>query len=153
MLDNGNTEIRDASHLWGKDVFQTTDMIIKEQADKGTRVACIGPAGENLVKFANIMNEKHRAAGRGGQGAVLGSKKVKAIAVRGEKKPAIANKMAAPTCPAGKNSPLAAMNPAGIISISLGNGINELSTLMNTNTSNGPHVIPSTAISSKNGIK
>jgi aldehyde:ferredoxin oxidoreductase len=54
-------------------------------------VACIGPAGENLVKFANIINEKYRAAGRGGHGAVLGSKKVKAIAVRGNKPPNVAN--------------------------------------------------------------
>jgi aldehyde:ferredoxin oxidoreductase len=90
-LDDGNAEIKDASHLWGKDVFQTTDTIIKDHGDKNTRVACIGPAGENLVRFAAIMNDKHRAAGRGGHGAVLGSKKVKAIAVRGDKRPLIAD--------------------------------------------------------------
>lgn len=88
-LDEGNAEIKDASHLWGKDVFQTTDTIIKDRGDKKTRVACIGPAGENLVRFAAIVNDKHRAAGRGGHGAVLGSKKVKAIAVRGDKRPLI----------------------------------------------------------------
>lgn len=93
-LDDGNAEIKDASHLWGKDVIQTTDTIIKEQGDKNTRVACIGPAGENLVRFAAILNDKHRAAGRGGHGAVLGSKKVKAIAVRGEKRPEIADEAA-----------------------------------------------------------
>ena len=90
-IDNGNPELRDATHLWGKDVFQTTDAIIKESGDEKTRIACIGPAGENLVRFASIMNEKHRAAGRGGHGAVLGSKKVKAIAVRGEMRPSVAD--------------------------------------------------------------
>lgn len=88
-IENGHAELKDASHLWGKDVFTTTDEIIK--GDKKIRVACIGPAGENLVKFASIMNEKHRAAGRGGHGAVLGSKKVKAIAVRGDTRPSIAD--------------------------------------------------------------
>ncbi|KON29788.1 aldehyde:ferredoxin oxidoreductase [miscellaneous Crenarchaeota group-15 archaeon DG-45] len=88
-IEDGDAELRDASHLWGKDVFATTDGIIK--GDKKTRVACIGPAGEKLVRFANIMNEKHRAAGRGGHGAVLGSKKVKAIAVRGDTRPPIAD--------------------------------------------------------------
>ncbi len=88
-VEDGDAELRDASHLWGKDVFATTDSLI--DGDKITRVACIGPAGENLVKFANIMNEKHRAAGRGGHGAVLGSKKLKAIVARGEKRPVIAD--------------------------------------------------------------
>lgn len=90
-IDDGKPELRDAKHLWGKDIFQTTDTIIKESGDEKTRVACIGPAGENLVRLANIMNEKHRAAGRGGHGAVLGSKKVKAIAVRGDMRPPVAD--------------------------------------------------------------
>lgn len=93
-LDDGSAEIKDASHLWGKDVSDTTDIVIRDQGDGSTRVACIGPAGENLVKFANIMVDKHRAAGRGGHGAVLGSKRVKAIAVRGDKKPSIADETA-----------------------------------------------------------
>jgi len=88
-INNGNAELRDASQLWGKDVFATSDAIIK--GNKSVRVACIGPAGENLVKFANIINEKHRAAGRGGHGAVLGSKKLKAIAVSGDIRPPVAN--------------------------------------------------------------
>ena len=93
----GKAELRDAKHLWGKDTHATTDMIIeevtpeigKDEAEK-VKVACIGPAGENLVKFACIINDKNRAAGRGGHGAVLGSKKLKAIAVRGDKRPEIA---------------------------------------------------------------
>lgn len=79
---NDRVEIRDAGELWGKDVVETTDMI-KAATNDEAKVACIGPAGENLVKFACIMNEYHRAAGRSGVGAVLGSKNLKAIAVRG----------------------------------------------------------------------
>ena len=79
---NDQVEIRDASELWGKDVFETTDLI-KASTDEETKVACIGPAGENQVKFACIMNEYHRAAGRSGVGAVMGSKNLKAVAVRG----------------------------------------------------------------------
>jgi len=92
-VHDGKAELRCASHLWGKDVHSTTDMIIDElKAEigddaKNVKVACIGPAGENLVRFAAIMNDKNRAAGRGGHGAVLGSKKLKAIAVRGTIKP------------------------------------------------------------------
>jgi len=82
-IHDGEAELRDASHLWGKDTHDTTDMICKELGDEKIKVACIGPAGENLVKIAGIINDKHRAAGRGGHGAVLGSKKLKAIAVRG----------------------------------------------------------------------
>ena len=82
-IHDGEAELRDASHLWGKDTHDTTDMICKELGDEKIKVACIGPAGENLVKIAGIINDKHRAAGRGGHGAVFGSKKLKAIAVRG----------------------------------------------------------------------
>ena len=79
---NDEVEIRDAAELWGKDVIETTDLIKAATHDE-TKVACIGPAGENLVKFACIMNEYNRAAGRSGVGAVLGSKNLKAVAVRG----------------------------------------------------------------------
>jgi aldehyde:ferredoxin oxidoreductase len=84
FLDNGKAEIRDAAHLWGKTTGQTTDAILDELKDKSVRVACIGPAGEKLVLFACIINEKARAAGRGGVGAVMGSKNLKAIAARGD---------------------------------------------------------------------
>jgi aldehyde:ferredoxin oxidoreductase len=76
-------ELRDASAYWGHGVFHTEDALRRELGIPGLRVASIGPAGENLVKFACIMNDKHRAAGRSGVGAVLGSKNLKAIAVRG----------------------------------------------------------------------
>ncbi|MDD2206132.1 MAG: aldehyde ferredoxin oxidoreductase family protein [Aminobacterium sp.] len=81
---NDMIEIRDARHLWGKDVHSVTDSLLTE-TDSEAKVACIGPAGENLVKFACIMNEKDRAAGRSGVGAVMGSKNLKAIVVRGTK--------------------------------------------------------------------
>lgn len=76
-------EVRDASHLWGKGVWETEDLIRAELGVPDAIVASIGPAGENLVRFAAIMNDKHRAAGRSGVGAVMGSKNLKAIAVRG----------------------------------------------------------------------
>ena len=81
-LYNDQLEIRDAEGIWGQDVVATTDLI-KAATDEEAKVACIGPAGEKLVKFAGIMNEYNRAAGRSGVGAVMGSKNVKAIAVRG----------------------------------------------------------------------
>jgi aldehyde:ferredoxin oxidoreductase len=80
-----NVEIRSADHLWGKNVWETEDLIREELGIPDTIVASIGPAGERLVKFACIMNDKHRAAGRSGVGAVMGSKNLKAIAVRGTK--------------------------------------------------------------------
>ncbi len=83
-LQNGRAEIRDAQHLWGKDTYDTSDLIQRETDEKAS-VACIGRAGEKLVKFASIMNDgkQGRAAARCGLGAVMGSKKLKAIAVRG----------------------------------------------------------------------
>lgn len=84
-IDDDDVEIRDASHLWGKDTWETEDMLIEELDDPKIKAAYIGPAGENLVRFACVMNEKTRAAGRTGMGAVMGSKKLKAIAVRGTK--------------------------------------------------------------------
>ena len=72
-----------ADHLWGKGVWETEETIRTESGTPKTVVACIGPGGENLVRFAAILNDKHRAAGRNGVGAVMGSKNLKAIAVRG----------------------------------------------------------------------
>ncbi|MGD0820769.1 MAG: aldehyde ferredoxin oxidoreductase family protein [Desulfomonilia bacterium] len=85
IIDNGKVTFNDASGLWGKNVFDTTT-ILEQQLGKGFCIACIGTGGENLVKYAAIMNERHRALGRGGFGAVMGSKKLKAVAVKGEMK-------------------------------------------------------------------
>jgi len=82
-IDDDKVELRDARSLWGLDT-RTTDRLIKEEiGDDQIKTATIGPAGENLVKFASIMVSIYRAAARGGIGAVMGSKKLKAIAVRG----------------------------------------------------------------------
>lgn len=89
-IEDDKVEIRDASHLWGKYVSETTSLIEKEMPEK-TRVLTIGPAGELLSEIAAILNEKYRAAGRSGVGAVMGSKNLKAIAVRGTGKVAIAD--------------------------------------------------------------
>ena len=89
-VENGEVEIRGASHLWGSNVYDTVNGV-KAETRKGASVAAIGPAGENLVRFANIMVDGVRAAGRCGLGAVMGSMKLKAIAVWGWRKPRIAH--------------------------------------------------------------
>lgn len=81
-IDGERAELRDATNLWGRTTHQT-DELIKRETHPEARVACIGPAGERLVRFASIMNDKDRAAGRSGVGAVMGSKNLKAVAVRG----------------------------------------------------------------------
>jgi len=91
-INDESVEIRDASHLWGKTSSETEKALREEIGDKKIRVALIGPAGENLVRFAAVMNDEHRAAGRGGVGAVMGSKKLKAIVVRGHKRVEVADR-------------------------------------------------------------
>ena len=91
-IKDGKVEIKDATHLWGKDTGETQRIIKKELADDKIRIAQIGPAGENLVRFANIVNELKHFNGRNGLGAVMGSKKLKAIAVRGTKSIDLYNK-------------------------------------------------------------
>ena len=81
-IRDDKVEIRDAAAIWGHDIPDTTDLV-RAETDEEAKVACIGPAGEQLSLFANIMNEMHRAAGRTGVGAVMGSKNLKAIAVYG----------------------------------------------------------------------
>lgn len=75
-VNDGKFELRDAAHLWGKTTHETTNQLITE-TDAKAKVACIGPAGEKKVLFAAIMNDKDRAAGRSGVGAVMGSKILK----------------------------------------------------------------------------
>ena len=81
-INDGAVEIRDASGIWGMDTDAATDQLLRE-TDEKAQVAVIGPAGENKVLLAAIMTDKHRAAGRGGVGAVMGSKNLKAIVVKG----------------------------------------------------------------------
>ncbi|MFX0029262.1 MAG: aldehyde ferredoxin oxidoreductase family protein [Candidatus Hermodarchaeota archaeon] len=95
VTEDGKAELKDASHLWGKNTSETT-RIIKEELGEKFNVACIGIGGENLVKYAAVMNDCEkpnygRAAGRCGMGTVMGSKKVKAIASKGNAKIEVAN--------------------------------------------------------------
>ncbi|MEE9505283.1 MAG: aldehyde ferredoxin oxidoreductase family protein [Thermodesulfobacteriota bacterium] len=94
-IEDDQVELLSASHLWGKSTHTTEDLIRSEKENQWianeTSVASIGPAGENLVKFASIINDKHRAAARSGVGAVMGSKNLKAIAVRGTKSVSVAD--------------------------------------------------------------
>ncbi len=82
-LHDGEAELRPAADLWGLDTWQTEAEIRRATGDDATRVAAIGPAGERLVRGACVMVDRGRAAGRGGVGAVMGSKRLKAVAVRG----------------------------------------------------------------------
>ena len=82
---NEKVEICNAEHLWGKNVWETEKLIKEDLEDNDVQIASIGQAGENLVKISGIMNNLSRAAGRTGMGAVMGSKKLKAVVVRGNK--------------------------------------------------------------------
>ncbi|MFX1496470.1 MAG: aldehyde ferredoxin oxidoreductase family protein [Promethearchaeota archaeon] len=83
-VNDDEVELKDAEELWGKGTYQTTIRLKELIGDIKSHVACIGPAGENLVKYANIISEE-RAAGRTGMGTIFGSKKLKGIVVKGSK--------------------------------------------------------------------
>ena len=83
LIADDHVEIRDASNLWGKDIWETTSVIRKDLGDNTVQVLAIGPAGENLVKFATVACNNSRMFGRTGMGCLFGSKHLKAIAVRG----------------------------------------------------------------------
>ncbi len=93
VVEEDRAELRDAAQLWGKNVLDTTRLIKEELGDRYD-VVCIGTGGENLVRYASIMNNLHRAAGRCGGGAVMGSKRLKAVAVHGKKQINIADRAA-----------------------------------------------------------
>jgi aldehyde:ferredoxin oxidoreductase len=82
-VENERAELRDASHLWGKTTWETEETIKASHQDPQIRISSIGRAGENKVLFSCIVNDLHRAAGRSGVGAVMGSKNLKAVAIRG----------------------------------------------------------------------
>ncbi len=91
FIKNGKAEIRDAKKLWGKDCVETEEALVQETGESNLRAALIGPSGERMSGMACVMNDRHRAAGRGGCGAVMGSKNLKAIAVRGTGKIPVAH--------------------------------------------------------------
>ncbi len=93
-INNGQAEIRDASHLWGKITGEAEKTIREELGDPKVQVLQIGPAGEKLVRFACLINMCNRANGRTGMGAVMGSKNLKAVAVRGNHRPEVADQEA-----------------------------------------------------------
>lgn len=90
FLSNGTAELRDATHLWGRDCYETENMV-KLELGRQTRVASIGPGGEKRSRIAAIMNDGGRAAGRSDLGAVMGSKNLKAVVVQGARKVPVAD--------------------------------------------------------------
>lgn len=85
LINNDEVQIREAKHLWGLDVYETQTRIREELKDPDVHIACIGPAGENQVAFSLILHDIENTASRAGHGAVMGSKNLKAVAVRGTK--------------------------------------------------------------------
>ena len=127
---DGKIEIRDGSFLWGKDTFETEELLL-EREGKPAGVACIGPAGERQIALANIMHDgSHaRAAGRGGLGAVMGSKNLKAIVARGSAKTVMADEKAVRAKSAEKSkfyreklTAMSKLGTAGGVSLSEKNG-------------------------------
>lgn len=90
-VHDAEAQIEKASHLWGKETIEAAHEIQRDLKDPKVRVACIGPAGEKLVRYASIVTDESRVCGRAGIGAVMGSKKLKAVAVRGTKKVPVAD--------------------------------------------------------------
>ena len=86
LVENGEIELRDARDLWGKGVHATVKTLLERHGPDDVSVIAIGQAGENLVRFAALMNENDRASGRGGTGAVAGSKRLKAVVIKATKK-------------------------------------------------------------------
>lgn len=83
LVNNDDVQLKSAEHLWGKMIGEVQETIRKDLVDEKIRVACIGPGGENLVRYACVISDLYCAAGRCGMGAVMGSKKLKAVAIRG----------------------------------------------------------------------
>ena len=92
LATDEKVELRDASHIWGKDTVETEKIIRKDTGDSKLQIACIGSAGEKCARIAAIINDGGRAAARSGLGAVMGSKNLKAVACRGSKRPELFDK-------------------------------------------------------------
>ena len=95
MITDDKIELKDAAQLWGQDTVETENAIQSGAGDKKIRIACIGPASEKLSLISGIINDRGRAAARSGVGAVMGSKKLKAIALKGDMKIPVADEKAA----------------------------------------------------------
>jgi len=92
LIDNCKAELRPADKLWGRDTWET-ESLLQDELGKEARIACIGPAGESLSLISCIINNRGRAAGRSGLGALMGSKKLKAVAVKGNKPVPLAHEL------------------------------------------------------------
>jgi aldehyde:ferredoxin oxidoreductase len=90
-INNDSIDVKDASHIWGLDTYKTQDVLQEELGDPEVEVTCIGPGSENLVAYGSIQTRMGNAAGRTGMGTVMGSKNLKAIAVRGTKGVSVAD--------------------------------------------------------------
>jgi len=112
LIDEGKPELKDAGALWGKDAYETEDALTA-QYGRNARVACIGYAAEKLSLIASIMTDRGSAAGRSGLGAVMGSKKLKAVVARGTKPVTLADKAAVDTLRAEVIKALQAPGPGG----------------------------------------
>lgn len=97
-INDGHVAIKGAAHLWGLDTYETYERLRPDYPEREWRIACTGPAGERRVKFALIDCDPHRQAGRGGAGAVMGAKNLKAIVVRGTGKLSLADPQAFKEC-------------------------------------------------------
>jgi aldehyde:ferredoxin oxidoreductase len=93
LINNGKAELRDAGHLWGKDTYETESLLQTEYGPE-SRVSCIGPSGEKISLMSCIINQRGAAAGRSGLGAVMGSKRLKAVVARGDQTVPVADKQA-----------------------------------------------------------
>ncbi len=93
-IKDDKVELRDAAGIWGLDTHAATDALLDDVGDSSAKVSCIGPAGEKMSKIACIINDKHRAPGRTGVGAVMGSKNLKAVVVKGSGKVSITDEEA-----------------------------------------------------------
>lgn len=114
-LHDGRAELRDASALWGKDTHQTEDLIKQVVAEPRASVAAIGPAGENLIPGACVENDYYHTAASGGMGAVMGSKRLKAIAAYGRGGVPLANaKVMASVCAEWRGRLAPSRVPAGV---------------------------------------
>lgn len=91
FINDGKADLRDASHIWGKDTYETEKALYSDTGDDKVKFVCIGPAGEKRSLIAAVMADRGRAAARSGVGAVMGSKKLKAVAVRGTRKIEVAD--------------------------------------------------------------
>lgn len=91
-IEEGQAEIRDAAKIWGLEIAEAVKTVREELDNKNYRTAAIGPAGENMVRYACVINDVSHSAGRTGMGAVMGSKKLKLIAVKGKKAPEMAKR-------------------------------------------------------------